>query len=346
MIKINIRSTQVILAKAFKAEEGATLAAEIVSAVGDLVGRRVAVIDHPPTQGLVPLIEGLMAAGAEVSLRDHHGDSDRDGSIVARCREILGERAVIVTRIEHPACSTLVEVGEFAGDIIVADADQDGSTSALKAAGVWYPEGDADAAVLDGPASGKTEEALSPLGFSLVRAWGAIPAFNAPGRDAVFVKVVEAFASTVQGEQAGVDALVSMAVEYERKVASAQALAATATEPFSGFRLLDVPAGAEFDGPTLATELDRGGLVSARIVSTGPIAGKPGGFGSQVSLARTKAGEQTIDLAALTVQAFGERPEGGWKPESGVISNTPFLLHLSPERWEAFRPILEAALGK
>lgn len=346
MINLNIGSTPVILAKAFKAEEGTALAAEIVSAVGDLAGRRVVVIDHPPTQGLVPLIEGMVAAGAEVSLRDHHADADRDGSTVARCREILGERAIISTRSVDPACATLVTIGEFAGDIIVADADQDGLTAALKAAGVWYPEGDADAAVLDGPASGKTEEALSPLGFSLVRAWGAIPQFGAPGRDAVFIKVVGAFTSAVQGEQTGVDALASMTVEYERKVASAQALAATATEPFSGFRLLDVPAGAEFDGPTLATELDRGGLVSARIVSAGPIAGKPGGFGSQVSLARTKAGEQTVDLAALTVQAFGERPEGGWKPESGVISNTPFLLHLSPERWEAFRPILEAALGK
>ncbi len=338
MINLNIGSTPVILAKAFKAEEGTALAAEIVSAVGDLAGRRVVVIDHPPTQGLVPLIEGVVAAGAEVSLRDHHGDSDRDGSIVARCREILGERAVIVTRIEHPACSTLVEVGEFAGDIIVADADQDGSTSALKAAGVWYPEGDADAAVLDGAASGKTEQALSPLSFAFVRAWGAIPAFNAPGRDAVFAKVVGAFASAVQGEQAGVNTLAEMAVEYERRVAEAKALAATATMLSPSTRFVDATSAGDFDPPTLAAEMDRGVMVSGRIVKTGPIAKT---FGTQVSLVRTKQGEvEGVNLAELVPSDWSRGPE------AGCISNTPFLLHLSPERWETFRPILLAAINE
>lgn len=341
-ISLNIAGTSVFFAKAFKVEEGAALAAEIASAVGNLTGLRVVVIDHPPTAGLLPLLEGLQGAGVEVHLRDHHGDAERDAPVVAACRALLGERAVVETRVSHPACATLVQTGEFSGDIIVADADQDGLTAVLKAAGVSYPELEADAAVLDGPATGKTERALSLLGYRLVRAWGSIPAFGAPNRDKVFVQVAEAFVSATQGNTAGIEALDRLAVEYERKVACSKELAATATEPFTGFRLLDVPKGAEFDPPTLATELDRGVLVSGRWVTTGPIAKS---FGAQVSLARSKDGEKAdIDLAALAVQAFGTRPEAGWKPEDGVISNTPFLLHLSPKRWEVFQLILEARM--
>jgi len=338
MEKEMIHFRNIILAKAFKAEEGTALAVEINQAT-PVAGRRVVIIDHPPTQGLFPLLEALVAAGAEVHLRDHHADADRDGSTVAACRALLGERAVVTTRAEHPACSTLVGVGEFADAVIVGDADQDGLTAALKAAGVWYPEGDTDAAVLDGPATGKTKEALSPLGFALVRAWGAIPAFGDRNRDAVVTQVATAFAAAVSGDTAGQEVLDRFAVEYEKKVASAKALATTATEPFAGFRIVLVPQGTEYDGPTLATELDRDVLVSARVVTSGPIAGKPGGFGSQVSLARTRAGEQAgIDLAALVPSDWGRGPE------AGCISNTPFLLHLSPDKWEVFAKMLEKAV--
>lgn len=335
MIKFEINASTIVLAKAFKAEEGSSLAAEIAKECGDLTGRRVVVIDHPPTQGLLPLLGGLVSTGAVVHLRDHHADGDRDGSTVAVCREILGERAVISTRALHPACASLVEVGEFRDAIIVADADQDGLTAALKAARVSYPELNEDAAILDGPASGKTEQALSPLGFALVRAWGAIPAFGDRNRDAVVTSVALAFASAIGGNTDGIGELDRLAVEYERKVAGAKALAATATEPFAGFRIVSVPADAEYDPPTLASEIDRGVLVSGRVVSTGPITKT---FGTQVSLARTKAGETIVDLSTLVPTDWARGPE------AGVISNTPFLLHLSPERWEAFRPILEQAL--
>ncbi len=334
-----IKFRNVVLGKSFKAEDGQTLAAEINN-VMPVAGKRVVIIDHPPTQGLIPLIEALSELGAEVHLRDHHADSDRDGATVARCREILGDRAVIVTRAEHPACSTLVDLGEFRDDIVVADADQDGVTAALKAIGVSYPELDQDAAVLDGPHTGKTKEALSPLGFAFVRAWGAIPAFGDRNRDQVFADVVGALASAASGDAAGFESLDRLAVEYERKVEGAKALAATAKLIAPAVRFLDATSAGQFDPPTLAAELDRGVAVSIRKVSTGPIAGKPGGFGSQISLARTKQGEQAgLDLAKLVPADW---PRG---PEHGVISNTPFLLHLSPERWEAFRPILLSAVA-
>jgi hypothetical protein len=334
-----IRFQNISFAKSFKAEEGSTLAAEIATAT-PLAGRRVVIIDHPPTAGLVPFIEGLVAGGAEVHLRDHHADADRDGTTVARCREILGDRAVVSTRAADPACASLVGLGEFRDDIVVADVDQDGVTAALKAIGISYPELEQDAAVLDGPHTGKTKEALSSLGFAFVRAWGAIPTFGAPGRDGVVRTVVECFALAAQGEQAGWAGLEHLAEEYERKVGNAKALAAKAELIAPTVRFVDASGATDFDPPTLASELDRGVSVSARKVSTGPIAGKPGGFGSQVSLARTKEGETAgIDLAKLVPTDWAKGPE------HGVISNTPFLLHLSPEKWEAFRPILLSAVA-
>lgn len=336
MIKIEIAGTSVVLAKVFKAEEGIALAAKITNAFA-LAGKRVVIIDHPPTEGLVPLLEGLVSAGAEVHLRDHHGDSDRDGSTVSRCRELLGDRAVISTRTIDPACASLVRVGEFRGNIIIADCDQDGVTAALKAAGVSYHGLDADAGVLDGPHAGKTAEALSPLGYAFVRAWGAIPAFGASNRDIVVASVATAFAAAAQGDATGAETLARLASEYERKVANAKALAATATMLSPNFRFVDATATGEFDAPTLAAELDRGVAVSGRKVATGPIAKV---FGTQVSLARTKAGESIVDLAALVPTDWARGPE------AGCISNVAFLLHLSPARWEEFRPILLAKLGE
>lgn len=341
-----IRLDNMFFAKAFKAEEGSALAAEIAKEM-PLGGRRVVIIDHPPTAGLVPLIRALRDEGAQVFLRDHHADADRDGSVVAECRQILdgtdypvNERAVIVTRAEHPACSTLVEAGEFRDDVIIADADQDGVTAALKAAGVSYPELDADAVVLDGPQTGKTAENLSLLGLLFVRAWGAIPPFGSGPRESVFRQVVGAFSIAVSGHDAGYDELARLAAEYERKVANAKSLAAKAEMLSPQIRFVDASGATDFDPPTLAAELDKGVAVSARKVSTGPIAGKPGGFGAQISLARTKQGETAgIDLAKLVPADWARGPE------HGVISNTPFLLHLSPEKWEAFRPILLSAVA-
>lgn len=249
----------------------------------------------------------------------------------------------IFTAINKTSASTIAFAKAFKADegFALADADQDGITAALKAVGITYPQLDTDAAILDGSVTGKTAEALSSLGFGLVRAWGAIPPFGTPNRDTVFVKVVEAFVSAIAGERAELDRL---AVEYEAKVTKTKELAATAIEPFAGFRFVEIPAGVQFDPPTLGAAMDRGVLISARQVDTGPIAKV---FGSQLSLARTKDGEKDgIDLAALAAEVFGPCPEKGWGPNDGVISNTPFLLHLSPERWEAFRPVLEEALTK
>ncbi len=361
MAAIRLRNyPSIILAKAFKAEEGAALAAEIVAATGIGISRvqkiievgasyrlsqTVLIVDHPPTPGLVSLIEGLTAAGAEVYLRDHHADADKTGETVARCREILGDRAVISTRAAHPSCAGLIAAGEFASATIIADADPDGVSAAIKAlvsslGGRNYPEIDKDADVLDGPHTGKTESALSPLGFKFVRAWGAIPAFGAPNRDKALVEVVEAFYNAALGYGHGIEALDRLAADYDRKVTNAKALAANVEMISPQVSFVDATGSSDFDPPTLAAELERGVSVSVHKVATGPIAGQPGGFGAQISLARTKQGETAgIDLQKLVPTDWAKGPE------HGVISNTPFLLHLSPEKWEAFRPILLSAVA-
>jgi hypothetical protein len=339
MLKISISATptaQMFLGKAFKAEEGGAAAQKVAGAVA-LAGRRVVIIDHPPTAGLLPLIDGLTAAGAQVHLRDHHADSDRDGATVAAVRERLGERAVIRTRAEAPACAGLLEAGEFADAIVIADADQDGVTAALKAIGIEYPELDDDAAVLDGPMSGKTADRLSRLGFCLVRAWGALPGFGAPGRDKALAELVCAFAEYVRGNKEDGRKLDLMADEYERKVVAASVIAGRIEWLAAGISFLDVRGAHAYDQPTLTGLLDRGAKVTVLVKGDGPIAKTAS---AQVSLARTKAGEEAgIDLAALVPADWARGPE------NGVISNTPFLLHLSPQKWEEFRPILLAAVA-
>ncbi len=328
---------ELYLGKVFQTQEGHS-AALAIDDTTPIKGRNVVIIDHPPTAGLVALVQALESGGATVHLRDHHADADRDGSNVAAVRALLGERAVVKTREEHPACSSLVEKGEFAYAIVIADADQDGLTAALKAIGVTYPQLDEDAAVLDGPIAGKTVEALSPLGFRLVRAWGALPPFGAPNRDEVLGLIAFAFAQTVNGdEEQGGRMLNEYAQEYECRVEVARELALRIEDLAPGVRSLDVRGASAYDQPTLTSLLDQGALVTVLIKSDGPI-GKLAG--AQVSLARTKLGETAwIDLAKLVPSDW---PRG---LEAGVISNTPFLLHLSPARWEEFKPILFTAVA-
>src|SRR5581483_10774817 len=85
---------------------------------------------------------------------DGEPSNDREARVVAatgQLSQLLGADCVITVRRLHPACSTLVSVGEFADAIaIVADPDPDGLTAAMKAAGISYAELDDDAAKLDG----------------------------------------------------------------------------------------------------------------------------------------------------------------------------------------------------
>ena len=116
-------------------------------------------IDTPITGATVEAVGRLKAEGFRVVFRDHHGidgepSNGRERKVVAaaaKLSQLLGTDCHIVVRALHPACSTLVTVGEFPDAVaIIADPDADGLTAAMKAAGVSYPGLDDDAVRLDG----------------------------------------------------------------------------------------------------------------------------------------------------------------------------------------------------
>jgi len=321
--------------KAFTAEDGKKFAGMVVEAFGgDLGGKRVVVIDHPPTAGLFPLLEGLEVAGAEVYVRDHHGDSDREGA-VPRVRALLGERAYITTRQENPACSSLVAQGEFSqeNDILIADADMDGLTAALKAAGAGYDTLDADAAVLDGAIALKTRENLSPLGFKLVQSWGALPEFTDSEYSKVFAQIANAFADAALGK-GGEETLDVLIAEYGRKVENAKVLAGQRIKEVApGVNFADIVDARDYDKPTFLALLN--GKAKLTVARQGGAMTK-NGHAAQYSIQRTKAGE-SINLLNLVPSDWARGPK------QGVLANQPFIIHLSPERWEQLKEVIFAA---
>lgn len=351
---------------------------------------RVVIVDHPPTKGLPALVRALLAEDVEVVIRDHHDVTDEEVARGGRAaetraaadeiRSLLGERATISTRQAHPACSGLIELGEFAspGTVILADADLDGLTAAMKAVGMAYPELDSDAAILDGPRTGQTAEGgLSPLAVLLAKGLGTIPPYSPRRPEASENAKSKLFADFVaaaslapsdpsfegprcpwcgsedhggrcctewQRDQDAREAtarLMERVALYEAQIAEAERLAGTATEPTPGVWLVDTIGADRYDLGTLSRALEArpGCRVTVVRKDGGPIAAACGGV--QYSLARTKAVEDAgIDLRTLL-------PEGTESsPASGVISNTPFLLHVSEERWTEILPALRAVLDE
>ena len=87
-------------------------------------------IDTPITAPTVEAVHKLKDEGFRVVFRDHHGidgepTNDRDRQVFmasAKLEQLLGDDCTITVRREHPACSTLVSVGEFADALaVIAD---------------------------------------------------------------------------------------------------------------------------------------------------------------------------------------------------------------------------------
>ncbi|HCC83631.1 TPA: hypothetical protein DEP96_02160 [Candidatus Uhrbacteria bacterium] len=358
MFTLPIASTLVVFSKFFSVSDRDAVLAAIPEGT-----RRVVFLDTPATAFLAPTIEGLLARGVEIEVRDHH---DCPAAAVIRG---LVPGAVISTRDLHPACSTLLQVGEFAGrmvtecdcksdwscgewhnptlrnwpDVIVADPDPDGLTAAMKAAGVFYPGLDEDAAVLDGPRAAQTADRLSPVAFLLTRGMSTLPGFD-PARPQVSEEAKgKLFAEFVAAAGGDVEALASLGrkVEiYEEGVREALLLANEVTDLLPGVAFVDVTGGGRFDLTTLASRMDArpGVAVTVQRKSAGPIAAKCGGI--QISLAVPKPRQTEINLQDFLPVGFTS------SPEAGVISNTTFLLHVSQQVWdEAILPALVAKFG-
>lgn len=314
--------------------------------------KRVVFIDTPATKFLVELVEALLGRFIKVIVRDHHDvpspRNPREQEIATaanRVRELVGSNAIISDRTTNPACSSLVEVGEFVGEgtVIVSDPDPDGLTAAMKATGIYYPELDIDAAVLDGPRSEQTADKLSPLALLLVKGMATLPPFN-PERPQVSEeakgKLFAEFVAAASGDAAALESLNRKVEAYEEGVREAEAIAITATHPVSGVSMVDTVGKPRFDLATLAAKMEAqpGTKVTVVRKDNGPIAAKHGGV--QYSLAVVKASQAEINLQGLLPAGFTS------SPETGIISNTTFLLHVNEDVWQKeVLPGLEIMFG-
>ena len=333
--QMTIAATPVLFSKFFAAGDREAVLAAIPQ------GRqRVVFIDTPATAELAPTIEALIAKGVEVHVRDHHDcpnpANPREQQIAdaaMRIRELCGANAVISNRKANPACSGLIEVGQFSGEgtVIVADPDPDGLTAAMKAVGLVYDGLDADAAVLDGARSEQTTERLTPIALLLVKGMATLPPFNAERpqiAEEAKEKLFAEFAAAAGGDTAALESLDRKVEAYEAGVRVAEALAAEATQPVSGVVLVDTVGKPRFDLATMASRMEA--LAGCRVTvvrkDNGPIAAKCGGV--QYSLAVAKAHQAEVNLQGFLTPGFIS------SPESGIISNTTFLLHVSEKVWE------------
>lgn len=328
-------TTIVVFSKFFGEEDKAAVLAVVEGA------RRVLFVDTASTPVLVETVSALVKAGVEVILRDHHRGEGRNPEAAEAVEAVLGENARIVTRSEAPGCAMLVQPGEFAGDVIVADPDLDGLSAAMKAAGVVYEGQEADAAVFDVRPM-QSAETLTALGWTAVRSLSTLPPFdrerpqvseNAKGE--LFALVLKA----AQGDQVARDSLESRVTVYEAGVAEARRLLAECLyEPLPGVVLVDTVGADKNDLNTLSRGMeDRGAKVTVVRKNFGPIAKE---HGVQLSLAVPRPLQRELDLRTLV-------PEGAeTSPVAGLLSNTSFLLHCSEAVWAAvILPALKEKLG-
>lgn len=333
MFTLSISSTPALFSKFFSASDAEAVVEAIPAGT-----TRVVFIDTPATPHLVDEISALKGKGITVAVRDHHDvvaprnpreEEIRDAAAKVRT---LADDAQITDRVANPACSTLIEAGEFAseGTVIVADPDLDGLTGAMKACGVTYEGLDADAAVFD-ERPRQSAETLTTLGWLTVRALSTLPPFNPKAPQVSEDAKGKLFGEFVQASQGDSEALTSLQTKveaYEVAVAAAQALVGTATEPAPGVFMVDTRKAPRHDLGTLSQGLEKlGAKITVVIKANGPIAAAHGG--TQVSLAVVRKFQKEINLQDCLPEGFES------SPATGVISNTSFLLHVNEEVWES-----------
>ena len=346
MFQIKIGGSAALFSKFFSASDS-----EIIQAAIPEGTRRVVFIDTPATPHLVATVEALLSRDILVIVRDHHDvlspRNPREQEIAdaaAKVRELLGGNAVISNRQANPACSSLIEVGEFVGEetVIVAAPDPDGLTATMKASGLVYDGLDSDAAVLDGARSEQTAERLTPIAVLLVKGMATLPPFS-PDRPQVSEEVKEKlfaeFAAAASGDQDALESLGRKVEAYEAGVLAAEEIASQATEVMPGVVLADTVGKPRFDLSALSQRLESrpGCRVTVVRKDNGPIAAK---HGVQYSLAVVKAHQAETNLQEVLPSGFIS------SPEAGIISNTTFLLHVSESVWnEKVFPALREQLS-
>lgn len=342
-IQLQIAGTPVIMTKFFTESDKDSILKSIDKK------KSILFVDTPSTEQLYATIVALKNKNVEVAIRDHHGitnpKNEREEEIhfsAQLVREKVGKNAIISTREEHAGCSTLIEPGEFVSmDAIIADPDPDGLLGAMKALGVVYAELDSDAAILDGPRSGQTAENLSVLAALLVKGTATLPPFN-PKNPTIAENakgdLFSLFVSAVEGNSEARTSLETKVEEYEKGVEIAKELILNATTPIKGVKMVDVVGSSRYDLTTLTQGLESDGVMITVVrKDNGPIAAVNK---VQYSIAVVRKYQEEVNLQDMLPVDFTS------SPETGIISNTTFLLHLSEEVWkERILPALQERFG-
>lgn len=339
VITLNINNVPTLFIKAFSAVDVQSIIEFVRQSACFYVGssNTVLFIDTPITAATVESVERLKREGFRVVFRDHHGidgppSNDRERQVVAatsRLQQLLGDDCLITVRALHPACSTLVSVGEFKDAIaIIADPDADGLTAAMKSAGIAYDGMDDDAAKLDGPP--QMQVTGTPLSQLLAKGVATIPSYDpqkAKEREKSQQQLFSDWMQAVCGNASALKKLETRLACYEEAVSVAEDLARTAKFVAPGVVLVDVAGKDLYDPGTLQARLEERPLCKITVVrkSLGPIAAL---HNIQYSLSVTKGYQQQIDLQQLIP------PDVRSDPEIGIICNVSFLLHTSESVWQ------------
>lgn len=341
LISLKINNVPTLFIKAFNGGDVETILEFVRNArafyKGD--GNNVLFIDTPITAATVEAVEKLRREGCDVCFRDHHGidgepRNDREKQVVmatAKLRNLLGDQCVIEVRRKHPACSTLVSVGEFSDAVaIIADPDADGLTAAMKAAGIFYDGLDEDAAKLDGEP--QLQVSGTPISQLLAKGIATIPSYDSSRpkeREVAYQKLFSDWMKAVSGDERATERLQERVVAYDEAVKISHELASSATTVAPGVVLVDACHSQLYDPGTLNAllEVDPQNRITVVKKSLGPIAAL---HGVQYSLSVTKTYQNKVNLFELVP------PDAKSDPESGLISNVSFLLHTSEEVWNRY----------
>lgn len=341
MISFKINEVPVLFAQAFSKSDAQEILDFITDANSNssVFKETILFIDTPATPWMVNVIEQLNEEGYRVVFRDHHGvkgdalnvrDLEKQKA-TKKLEKLLGNDCLITYRDLHPACSSLVSVGEFKEALaIIADPDADGLTAAIKASGIYYPELDDDAALLDSePAFQVKGSYLSQL---LAKGVATLPTYDPERpreREETLRDLFFNWVQAVQGNEKARLKLTSGVKKYDEAVQVALKLADGAKKILPGVYLVDVTNSVVFDIGTLNSTIDSYEDTQLTILKKdkGPIASQ---HGLQYSLIVSKCVQEDIDLRGFAP------PDINNDPASGVISNVSFLLHVSESIWSDY----------
>ncbi len=336
-LSLPLKNTVAIFSKPFKGLE-----AEILEFLKSKNPKKIVFLDTPPMQGALTAIDQIreILPKVEIIWRDHHDikspSNERDAeiaNIAGQIREKIGESAVIETRKDYPAISLLLNEGQYNSEdtVIIADNDLDGFTGALKASGITYPELDKDAEILDGPRSMQNENTLSEKAWLLTRAMSTLPPFN-PSAPHISISAKEAlykeFIEMIEGSEEAKGKLETKVKEYEKRVNVSQELLKKVETLCEKVLVLDTRGSDPYDLNTIAQQLEKNAIISILIKSEGPIAKFHGG--TQITATVSKKFQENFDIRKILPVGYVS------SPETGIIANTPFMIHMSEKVWEEF----------